>query len=69
LGGAVTVGIFDKVRAQAKAEVLRSSADLLQRVAKDIKSKDGRNAMEIAVGLLKAKQLVYEQAVSEMEEL
>lgn len=65
----MTVGIFDKVRAQAKAEVLRSSADLLQRVAKDIKSKDGRNAMEIAVGLLKAKQLVYEQAVSEMEEL
>ena len=61
----MTIGIFDKVRNQAKAEVLRSSVDLLSRIAKDIASKDGRNAMEIAIGLLKAKQIVYEQAVSE----
>lgn len=65
----MTVGIFDKVRNQAKAEVLRSSVHLLERVKNDIQSKDGKNAMGIAIGLLRAKQMVYEQAVSEMEEL
>lgn len=44
-----------------RTEVLRDSIVLLGKLERDIKSKDGKNALLIAIGLLRAKRDLYEK--------
>jgi hypothetical protein len=44
-----------------RSEVLRDSIVLLGKLERDIKSKDGKNALLIAIGLLRAKRDLYEK--------
>jgi hypothetical protein len=44
-----------------RSEVLRDSIGLLTRLEQDIRSQDGKNALRIAIGLLRAKRDLYKE--------